>query len=415
MEGKTPMSCGDDLKTLLSRYVDGELGPEERTRVDEHVAACVPCRELLQIFQKNESLLSNALSTESFGNTVIEAVIGEIKREGVPAEAKAVEEAVEPGRFRPIFQLAAAALLIAGLIGILSGSHNREMSSLQTQIKAMAEFQQEQVTRLSAQQEEYNQTIRSMRTADALQRAPEGWGLGYITPQQLVIRASFDPKLYGAFAVYRHAEGETDDRFVKLNSGRLDSPEYIDASVKPGQGYVYKFRAYQSAARDEVFVESLPIVMRVPRVQELSPEKGVRVQCVDIAVTHKLAKFLLNRVIDGRTVTEEFLVKPGERLGEVREVPGVGAVDFRTNLILERLGDGNQTLAVCFTRALLDPNGQPIVNRVGPDGKVEVKTEQQDGVLSIRPNLRAFFRMAGASTADVDLWKGSWIQVRAAE
>lgn len=409
------MSCGDEIKTLLSRYVDGELSPGERTRVDEHVAGCTPCRELLQIFQKNESLLSNALSTESFGNTVIENVINEIKREGVPAEAKAVEEAPEPGRFRPVLQLAAAALLIAGLIGVLSGSHNREMSSLQSQIKAMAVSQQEQVARLSAQQEEYNETIRRMRTADAMQRAPEGWGLGYMTPQHLVIRASFDPKLYGSFCVYRHAEGEKDDRFAKINNGRLDSPEYIDASVKPGQGYVYKFRAYPSAQRDEVFVESLPIVMRVPRVQEFAPEKGIRVQCVDIAVTHKLGKFLLNRVIDGATVTEEFLVKPGERLGDIRDVPGVGQVDFRTNLVLERLEDGNQTLAVRFTRALMDANGQPIVERVGPDGKVEVKTEQQDGVLSIRPNLRAFFRISGAATADVDLWKGSWIQVRAAE
>ena len=87
MEGKSPMPCGDEIKTLLSRYVDGELSPEERTRVDEHVAACTPCRELLQIFQKNESLLSNALSTESFGNAVIESVISEIKREGMPPEA----------------------------------------------------------------------------------------------------------------------------------------------------------------------------------------------------------------------------------------------------------------------------------------------------------------------------------------
>src|SRR5437764_2430247 len=106
MEGKSPMACGDDLKTLLSRYVDGELSADERTAVEEHVSSCAPCRELLQIFQKNESLLSNALSTESFGNTVIEAVIGELKREGAPAEASAVEEeAPEAFRVRPILQL----------------------------------------------------------------------------------------------------------------------------------------------------------------------------------------------------------------------------------------------------------------------------------------------------------------------
>jgi hypothetical protein len=265
---------------------------------------------------------------------------------------------------------------------------------------------------MTAIQEESIQQILSMRTGDALQRAPEGWGLGYITPQHLVVRASFDPKLYGAFSVYRHAEGQADDQFIKLNGARLESPEYIDTSVKPGQAYVYKFRAFRSA-RDEDSVESLPIIMRVPRVQELSPEKGIRVQCVDIAVTHKLAKFVLNRVVEGHTATEEFLVKPGERLGEVRDVAGLGKVDFRTNLTLDRLEDGNQTLAVSYVRALLDSNGQPIMDSISKNGTVVVKTEQQEGVLSIRPNLRAFFRTSGAATADVDLWKGSWLQVRA--
>jgi hypothetical protein len=405
------MPCGDDFKTLLSRYVDGELTPEERTRVDEHVAACVSCRELLQIFQKNESLLSNALSTESFGNSVIEAVIGEIKRDGVPAEAKPVEEIAEGFRGRPMLQLAAAALLIVGLVTILSTSHSREMSALQSKLGEMAKVQQELAGRLTTNQEEYAQVLRSMRAEDALRRAPEGWGLGFITPQHLVVRASFDPKLYGAFALYRRAEGQADDQFAKLNVGRLESPEYIDASVKPGQAYVYKFRAYRSAREDD-FVESLPIVMRVPRVQEPSPEKGIRIHCSDIAV-NRIAKFILSRVIDGRSVSEEFFVKPGERLGDVREVAGLGKVDFRTNLTLDRLEYGNQTLAVSYTRALLDPNGQPVMESISKDGTVVVKTEQQEGVLSIRPNMRALFRTAGAPAADVDLWKGSWLQVRA--
>ncbi|HVR84921.1 MAG TPA: hypothetical protein VMU54_11465, partial [Planctomycetota bacterium] len=60
-----------------------------------------------------------------------------------------------------------------------------------------------------------------------------------------------------------------------------------------------------------------------------------------------------------------------------------------------------------------DSNGQPIMDSISRNGTVVVKTEQQDGVLSIRPNLRAFFRTVGAATADVDLWKGSWLQVRA--
>src|SRR5204863_5058320 len=168
MEGKSPMSCGDDVKTLLSRYVDGELSPSERTRADEHVAACVPCRELLQLFQKNESLLSNALSTESFGNTVIEAVISEIKREGVPAEAKPIEDPVEGFRFKPAFQLAAAALFAVGLVVILNGSHSRDMSDLQAKLSKLAGSQQELTERIAVNQAESNRLIVSMRTEDAM-------------------------------------------------------------------------------------------------------------------------------------------------------------------------------------------------------------------------------------------------------
>ena len=408
------MPCGDEFKTLLSRYVDGELSPEERARVDEHVVACVPCRELLQIFQKNESLLSNALSTESFGNTVIEAVIGELKREEPLTETSALEIPVEPVRIKPWMQLAAAALFVVGLIFILNASHNREMTALEGRLQQMSKAQQDLSRGLARSQEEANQLIVSMRTEDALRRAPEGFSLGYITPQHLVVRASFDPKLYGAFSVYRRAEGQADDQFTKLNGGRLESPEYIDASVKSGQAYVYKFRAYRSA-REEDFAESLPIIMRVPRVQELAPEKGIRIQCVDIAVTHKLAKFVLTRMVDGQALNEEFLVKPGERLGDVRDVAGAGKVDFRTNLTLDRLVDGNQTLPVSYIRALLDANGQPVMDSVSKNGTMVVKTEQQEGVLSIRPNLRAFFRTGGSAAADVDLWKGSWLQVRAQE
>ena len=46
---------------------------------------------------------------------------------------------------------------------------------------------------------------------------------------------------------------------------------------------------------------------------------------------------------------------------------------------------------------------------------IEVKTEQVEGVLSIRPNLRAFFRTVGSPTPDVELWKGSSLFARSQE
>src|SRR5258706_4653517 len=360
MEGKTPMGCGDDMKTLLSRHVDGEVSPEERARVEEHVAACAPCRELLQIFTKNESLLSNALSTESFGNTVIESVISEIKRDEQPLEAKPVDEgATEWFRSRPALPLAAAALFVVGLLVVLSSSHNREMTTLTAKLNAVSGQMQTNVEMFSRVNDEHERSLRDLRTDGSSRGAPERQILAYVaTPQHLVIRASFELRHYTSFAVYRRNEGEPNDRFAKMSGDRrLESPEFTDVSVKPGQAYVYKFRAYRSA-KDDDFAESLPVTMRMPKVQEFAPERSIRVQCVEIGYSHKVAKFLLHRVINGRTVTEEFAIKPGERLGELREVPGFGNVDFRTNLTLDRLEDGNQTLAVSYTKALLDANGK---------------------------------------------------------
>jgi hypothetical protein len=406
------MACGDDLRTQLSRYVDGELASEERARVDEHVAICAPCRELLQIFQKNESLLSNALSTESFGNAVIESVIKQIKDEAPPVEIRPIEET--NFRFRPALALAAAALLVVALVVVLNQSHSREIDKLTAQMTTQSERVQALKEITAKQSADYENLIIGMRVQDTMHDAPERRIAGFFTPQHLIVRASFDLKLYGAFSVYRRGEGESNDRFAKMNGERrLESPEYTDATVKPGNAYVYKFRAYRTA-KDEEFVESLPVTMRLPRIQEISPAQGIQVQCVDIGVTHKVAKFLLHRIVNGRTFSEEFVIKPGERLGDVREVPGFGKIDFRTTLTLDKLEDGNQTMPIRFTRAMLDDNGKEVIERF-KDGSVEVKTVEDDGVLSIRPNLRAFFRTAGAATAEVDLWKGSWIQVRAQE
>jgi hypothetical protein len=407
------MACGDDMKTLLSRHVDGELSPEERARVEEHVAACAPCRELLQIFQKNESILSNALSTESFGNTVIESVMNELKSDGQPIEASPVDDEVTPwSRFRPTVQLAAAALLVVGLVGILNFSHSRDLEKLGTKLTSVEDRLRTQNELISRISDDSNRTIASLRFDQAVQGAPERTTvLADIAPHHLIVRGVFDLKQFGSFELYRRNEGQGNDAFVKISGNRrLTSPEHIDTSVAPGQAYIYKFRAYRTAKESE-FIDSLPYTMRVPRVQEPVAERSIRIQCIDIGASFKVAKFILHRLANGRNVSEEFCIKPGERLGDVREIGGV-KVDFRTNLTLEKLEDGNQTLTVYYTKAVLDSKGQPIIER-WVDGVEEPKTEQKEGVLSIRPNMRACFRTAGATAADVDLWKGSNLYIRA--
>ncbi len=406
------MACGDDMKTLLSRYVDGELAPEERARCEDHVSACGPCRELLQIFQKNESLLSNALSTESFGNTVIESVMSEIKREALPMEAKPVEEgATEWLRSRPILPLAAAALFVVALIVVLSTSHNRDLDKLTVHMTKLSETVNNQNILIGRMHEEAEKAVVASRVDDATRHEQPRRIFAYVAAQHLVVRASFDLKEYGSFAVFRRVEGEANDQFKKMNGERrLETPEYFDTSVKAGQAYVYKFRAYRTT-KDDDYAESLPVTMRMPRAQEPAPDRSIRVQCLDIGVNYKVAKFLLHRQVNGKTLTAEFAIKPGDKLGEIVDIPGTGNVDFRTSLTLDRLEPGNQTLAVSYTKAMLDATGKEIIKRF-KDGTVEVETEQVEGVLSIRPNFRAYFRTSGIGAADVELWKGSSLFAR---
>lgn len=42
-----PTAC-DEMKALLSAYLDGEVSREERVRADTHLVACSPCRELVE-------------------------------------------------------------------------------------------------------------------------------------------------------------------------------------------------------------------------------------------------------------------------------------------------------------------------------------------------------------------------------
>ena len=109
-------NCPDDIKTLLSKLVDGEITPDERARAEAHVVECAPCREMLDLFRKNETLLSNALGSEAFGNAVIESVVRTIRQEG-PPEADPVEEGpLEWLRGRPWIPVAAAAGMLVGLV-----------------------------------------------------------------------------------------------------------------------------------------------------------------------------------------------------------------------------------------------------------------------------------------------------------
>src|SRR5688572_33286904 len=90
------MLCTEEMGTLLSRYVDGELADKERKSIETHLEACSSCRDVLNLFQRNDNVLNNALVGEAFGAQTVDAVMTEIRRLEEPIVVAAAEEEEPP-------------------------------------------------------------------------------------------------------------------------------------------------------------------------------------------------------------------------------------------------------------------------------------------------------------------------------
>ncbi|OGS20571.1 MAG: hypothetical protein A2252_09945 [Elusimicrobia bacterium RIFOXYA2_FULL_39_19] len=53
-----------NIKQKLSAYLDSELSARERQLIEEHLKNCVPCRETLSLFSKQNELLKNCETIE---------------------------------------------------------------------------------------------------------------------------------------------------------------------------------------------------------------------------------------------------------------------------------------------------------------------------------------------------------------
>jgi hypothetical protein len=420
------MSCPEEFEVLLSRFVDGELSSDERLRLDEHLSGCEPCRQLLSIFQKNENILAGALSSEAFGYNVVESVLTTIKKES-PPEARPVEEGpMEWVRSRPWLQLAAAAVLVIGLFGVQSASHNaqlREMGeSLKKQQEALAAQTQTALETKGALQaqmqqsrtlaEQYSELLCTNDVRKGFQGASPRSIWAYVEPEHyLVVMARFDGKDFSSYNVYRRLESERAAAFAKINKEPLARPEFVDRAAKPGQTYVYKFEAVRPTGET---LDSVPMTMRLSPVGDLAPEQSVRVHCEECGKQLDNAIFQLERLINGKPVSERFYVKLNERVGGIREVPGVGKVDFTTDLVLAKIDEGTQFTTTSYTRPELDDQGNFIYEKIF-DGTLTPVTKRYDMSVGSRQNLRAFFRPVGTTSTSLDdfLWKDGWMRVRA--
>jgi hypothetical protein len=406
------------MEVLLSRYVDGELSPEERAGVHEHLLSCGTCQRTLGLFQKNESLLSNALAGEAFGDAVVDAVSRRLRQDKAPAEAKPDEdfpgEWLRPKRLVP---LAAAALLLSAFLYVLISGTARE-TQFQALIRDLRERQgrtegafRDQLRQDQEQQEALQRLVRDIRTREAFRNAGDGLTMGYVESQaHVVIKASFDSRAYSSYSVFRRGESEREDQYVEL-AKTLALPEYTDSTARRGQGYYYKFRAFRSGAES---ADSAPIYMRLPFAGELAPEESVLVACDKVAVPRTGAWFVLQRVVNGKLAVDRAWVNVGERVGSVRDVAGIGQVDFSTNLVLDRIEEGNQAMTISYTAPILDEAGRQVMQNVEGGRPVPAVTQREE-LLNVRSNLRTAFRPASAAPgiSGGHLWEGSSMRVRA--
>ena len=67
------MNCAE-MENKLGSYLDGELSGTDRTGVEEHVASCGECRQVLEGLQSQDRNLEAAFSTRQEGEEALAEV-----------------------------------------------------------------------------------------------------------------------------------------------------------------------------------------------------------------------------------------------------------------------------------------------------------------------------------------------------
>lgn len=399
------MNCGDERQLLLSRLVDGELDPDQERSVKAHCAECVDCRNVLELFLRNDKMVGDAVANVAFGNRVLDGVLQKLDEETIPAEpARRIE-------WRIWLPSAAAAVLLAALLFLLVSQRGemrslakaleqdrRDFDAVALTVEKDRERHRELLESLQQQNHELIQARVALSSGDRAVAAyyPD-------TRRQIRLVAHFaDEAKYSSYLVKRRSEGQKDWTVLSQD---LVRPEYEDASAVPGQVYVYVFVAVHP---DGTTQESLPHRATLPLPGGVDPMKGIRIECLDVGVNSQIARLRMTRYVDGNPRSIDCTVRGSESVGNRDTHPDVGEIDFRTGLTLESLEEGSQPLFIQVVWSQTDPaTGLPLVN---PDGSPAVKQETK--AVAVRQNQSVTFRRPGQETTII-LWKGESVVVPA--
>lgn len=73
-------TCKDSI-SLLRDYLEGELTPELRERLEHHFGACSPCEEFLKSYRATPDLCRKALQHDDVPEEVAESLSSFLRRE----------------------------------------------------------------------------------------------------------------------------------------------------------------------------------------------------------------------------------------------------------------------------------------------------------------------------------------------
>ena len=376
------MLCTEEMGTLLSRYVDGELAERERKSIETHLETCASCRDVLNLFQRNDNVLNNALVGETFGAQTVEAVMTEIRRLEEPVVvAPAVEEEAPPGppAMRQVLQVtrmwpfaAAAALMIACLGGFLAvaqygGFGSTERAVLEKQLAANRQIgaESQEAFQKTAQVmidrvRDVSQEIRDLEVRTRLQASQNTVGLAYVNGRSIVVQANYPSDKFYPFQVLRAREVEP-GRFEnwKWISLDLPTPYFRDDSAEPGVNYMYQIRAIYRNSNLKEYVDSPAMLQMLPLAGGLNPRRSLRIRFIAAHPDLSQATFEVSRYENEKLISRYYNVKPGDLIGEVETIDGK-EISFATRYSLqsvakaeEIIGGGSIVVPVLTRRASL--------------------------------------------------------------
>jgi hypothetical protein len=364
------MLCTEEMGTLLSRYVDGELAEKERKSIETHLETCASCRDVLNLFQRNDNVLNNALVGEAFGAQTVDAVMTEIRRLEEPmVVAPAVEEdaAPAPVAMRQVIQVtrmwpfaAAAALMIACVGGVLAfakfgGFTGGDPTALERLFERERQYarEEQESQRIALQAvldrvRELDQNQRDSEVQKSIKGTKESTGIAYVNDQSIVIQANFSTEKFSTFEVYRTKEvgGGRFQPWSQLRDG-LTAPYFKDTTAEPGVNYMYQIRAIYRADPKK-YEDSAAVVQMMPLAGGLDPRRSLRIRFIGAYPDLSHATFEVSRYENEKRISHFYTVKVGEKIGDVQTVEGK-QIDFSTRHTVQTIVEREEELGVGTT------------------------------------------------------------------